>query len=66
MIEGDLCANRVESVFLVPYDEGGIVSYLMENATVLEQEYRDDGVWMKVNCNKNDADKYGGYLKNMV
>lgn len=66
MIEGDLCANRVERVFLVPYEEGGIVSYLMENATVLEQEYRDDGVWMKVNCNKNDADKYGGYLKNMV
>lgn len=66
MIEGAIYANRVETAFLVPYNKGDVVSYFMENATVLEQEYRDEGVWMRVNCDKNDADKYGTYQKSVI
>lgn len=66
MIEEMIYADRVEKEFLLPYDKGNIVSYFMENATVLEQEYRDEGVWMRVSCHKKDADRYGGYQKNMV
>lgn len=54
-------ADRVETELLLPYDKGSIVSYFMENATVLEQEYRDAGVWLKVSCHKSDAGKYLEY-----
>lgn len=61
MIKKCVYADRVETGFLLPYDKGNIVSYFMENATVLEQEYREEGVWIKVSCHKSDADKYAGY-----
>ncbi len=56
-------AERVQVSFLLPYDKGSIVSYFMENATVLEQEYREEGVWLRVSCHKSDADKYAIYQK---
>lgn len=56
-------ADRVEASFLLPYDKGNIASYFMENATVLEQEYREEGVWIRVSCSKGDADKYSMYQK---
>ena len=61
MITKCVYADRVETGFLLPYDKGGIASYFMENATVLEQEYREDGIWIKVSCHKSDADKYAEY-----
>lgn len=63
LIKECVYADRVQTAFLLPYDKGGIVSYFMENATVLEQEYRDDGVWIKVSCHASDADKYSMYQK---
>lgn len=66
LIKSRVYADRVEAAFLFPYDKGGIVSYLMENATVLEQEYRDGGVWLKVSCHKADADRYAIYRENEV
>ena len=61
MIKECVYADQVETELLLPYDKGGIVSYFMENATVLEQEYREEGVWLKVSCHKADADKYAEY-----
>ena len=58
MIAECVYADRVEREFTVPYDRGNVVSYFMENATVLAQEYREEGVWMRVRCHKGDADKY--------
>ncbi len=60
MIAECVYADRVVREVLFPYDKGNIVSYFMENATVLEQEYREEGVWMRVSCHKSDADKYCG------
>lgn len=65
LIKECVYADRVQAAFLLPYDKGGIVSYFMENATVLEQEYRDEGVWIKVSCHKSDADKYSMYQKSV-
>ncbi|MCI9143293.1 MAG: GTPase HflX [Lachnospiraceae bacterium] len=61
LIEECVYTDRVETEMLLPYDKGNIVSYFMDNATVLEQEYRGEGVWLKVSCHKNDADKYCEY-----
>ena len=54
-------AGREEICFLIPYEQGSITSYFMENSTVLEQEYREEGVWLHVSCHKNDAEKYSEY-----
>lgn len=62
MIQERTYAERVEEVFLLPFEEGGLVSYFMENATVLEQEYLEDGVKLKVSCHRSDAEKYKAYL----
>lgn len=58
LIKECVYADRVEATFLLPYDKGSIVSYFMDNATVLEQEYTGEGVRMRVSCHKSDADKY--------
>ena len=55
-------ADCVEKEMFLPYDKGNVISYFMENATVLEQEYREDGIRIKVSCHKSDADKYAEYV----
>lgn len=62
MIQERTYTERVEEVFLLPFEKGGLVSYFMENATVLEQEYQEDGVKLKVSCHRSDAEKYKAYL----
>lgn len=57
-----LYAAHTEAEFLFPYEKGGVMSYFMENAQVDLQEYREDGVYMKVRCNTADRDKYQDYL----
>lgn len=61
LIKKCIYADRVDAEFIFPYDMGGIVSYFMENATVQAQDYREDGVWLKVSCAKSVADKYEKY-----
>lgn len=61
MIQEYTYAGRVEETFLLPFGEGGLVSYFRENATVLEQEYLEEGVKLKVSCHRSDAEKYKAY-----
>ncbi len=63
LIQQVLYAGRLECTFLIPYDKGGVVSYFMENATVLEQEYLNEGIRLRVNCNSQDRDKYAILLE---
>lgn len=62
LIKGQVYATYQDAEFLVPYDKGAVVSYFMENATVITQEYLENGVRLVVNCHKGDADKYSEYL----
>ncbi|WMC93136.1 GTPase HflX [Kineothrix sp. MB12-C1] len=55
--------DYVSAQFLIPYDKGQIVSYLMEKAQVKEQEYLEDGVRLTVDCHAADAQKYAQYAK---
>ena len=61
LIKASVYADRVDAEFVFPYDMGGAVSYLMENATVLAREYREEGVWLKISCSKGIVDKYEMY-----
>ena len=61
LIKDTVYADRENACFLIPYEKGSVVSRLMENATVLAQEYREDGVWLQVSCHKNDGARYSAY-----
>ena len=61
IIQDTLYADRVETDFLLPFERGDLVSFLMENATVLKQEYTEAGVHLKVSCQKQDAERYSLY-----
>lgn len=62
LIKSVIYADNEDCKFLIPYAAGNVASYLMENATVLEKEYQEDGVYLKVNCHRQDAAKYEMYL----
>ena len=55
-------ADYEEVRMLIPYDKGSIVSYLQENAQILEQTYEPEGTRLHVNCHHADARKYEQYV----
>ena len=63
LIKKQIYADNQEVCFLIPYDKGAITSYIMENATILEQEYLEEGVRLRVNCHKQDVEKYREYVQ---
>ncbi len=62
LIKRKVYADNINCNLLIPYAAGGVVSYFMENATVFAREYREDGVWLSINCYRQDAEKYAGYV----
>lgn len=58
MIKQNVYGENVDLQLLIPYSEGAVASYFMEHAAVLEQEYREEGIRLRVNCHRQDADKY--------
>ena len=65
LIKKQVYVDNINCNLLIPYSECGLVSYFMENTTVMQQEYREDGVWLSVNCYKQDAEKYAKYVEQM-
>ncbi len=61
LIERKLAGGYGECELLIPYTDGRAVSYLNENAVVYQMEYRDEGVYMKVNCKEADYHFYQKY-----
>ena len=62
LIKQQVYSDNQDVTFLFPYEKGNLVSYFMENSTVIEQEYLENGVRLVVNCHKGDVDKYNEYL----
>ncbi len=62
LIKEQIYADNQDVCFLIPYDKGAVSSYLMENATVKEMDYREEGIFLEVNCHKQDALKYSSYI----
>ena len=61
MIQEKVYADFVDRSFLIPYDRGSVGAYFMENSEVLEQEYKEDGLYIRVKCHLQDAEKYKKY-----
>ncbi len=47
--------------FLIPYENGDVVSYLMEHARVISCKYEEQGTRIRVECHKADKDRYAGF-----
>lgn len=55
-------ADYVRVEFLFPYEKGREVSYLMENAEVICQDYLENGIKLVADCHKADAGKFGEFI----
>ena len=58
-----LHAKRTIRTFLIPYDRGSIVSFLMERSTVLQTEYTAEGTKITAECDQATADQVEKTLK---
>lgn len=61
LISDRLHEHYRQEIFLIPYDKGQILSYLMEHAQVKCTEYTEDGIRMEVSCSREDASRYSQY-----
>lgn len=62
MIESHLKSKAVEVTLCIPYAETAKAAQLHETANVLEQEYTENGVVMKVILPVEDLDAYNEYI----
>ena len=61
MIQDKVYAGHVTAEFLIPYQKGNIASFLCSNAKVLTQEYREEGIYMRVECYRQDVERFREY-----
>ena len=61
LISDRLHEHYRQETFLIPYDKGQILSYLMEHAQVKSTEYTENGIRMEVSCSREDASRYSQY-----
>ncbi len=62
MILERVYAEYVQAEFLFPYSRGGEAAYFMEHTQVLEQEYEENGIRLKVSCHRADTGKFAEFL----
>ncbi len=48
--------------FMIPYDKGGVLSDLLQNGSVISQEYLENGVSLVISCKPREKEKYKSYL----
>ena len=58
-----LHAKRTIRTFLIPYDRGSVVSFLMERSVVLQTEYTAEGTKIMVECDKATAEQVEKMLR---
>ena len=61
-IEEALDKQMHPTELLIPYDKGSIQNLLHENGSVIEEEYRDNGIYIKVQLKKTDLGRYQAYV----
>lgn len=64
LIREQVFANYKTCKMLIPYDQGAIVSYLNEHATILETAYEEEGTLLTLEVQEADYQKYENYVIN--
>ena len=62
MIKQKVFSNYINCIMKIPFEDGKVLSYLKNNATVSKIEYEEDGSVINVNCNISDYMKYRRYV----
>ena len=61
MIQEKLFGRQIHANFLVPYDRGDVVSYLIRETSVLKTEYREDGTYIEALVQSGDRERFRKY-----
>ncbi len=62
MIIERLFKNYKRCKMLIPFSEGSILSYLMDNSNVLSTEYTEKGTLIDIECRESQYNKYKEYI----
>ncbi|AWE08966.1 GTPase HflX [Lysinibacillus sp. 2017] len=62
MIRNHIFSDYQTCEMIIPYDQGGVVSYLNEYATILATSYEEDGTLLKLEVKQADYKKYEHYV----
>lgn len=62
LIENVLEDMFCEGKFVLPYSEGGVLSYMNDKGVVLSTSYEEDGIYVKAKLRKTDFERYKNYL----
>jgi len=54
--------NYINCNMFIPYDKGDLLSYLNDNARVIDRKYRNDGTELSIECSNIDYEKYREYV----
>ena len=66
LIEENLPYKFKKCEYLIPYDRSDISSYLHRNGRILEEEYKDNGTYMKVEVDDEIYNKSKEFVTNIV
>lgn len=64
LIEENLPFNLIKAEFIIPYTKGDLVSLFHRKARIIEEEYRDDGTYLKVEVGAQIYNKAKEFLLN--
>lgn len=64
MIRSYIFADYVSCQMLIPYEQGAVVSYLNEHASVLATEYEEQGTLLTLELKQQDYKRYEVYVVN--
>ena len=62
LVRSHIFKDYVRCEMLIPYDQGHLISYFNEHATVLATEYENEGTKLSLDCKHSDAEKYRQYI----
>jgi len=62
IIRQHIFSDYVTCKMLIPYEQGNIVSYLNENATIYETAYEENGTLLKLEAKEADYAKYHHFV----
>ncbi|WP_243296555.1 GTPase HflX [Bacillus litorisediminis] len=62
MISEITTKDHIQCEMLIPFDEGGLVSYLNQYASILSISYEIEGTKLSLKCRKSDFEKYREYV----
>lgn len=63
VISSKVFDDYINCNMFIPYDKGSILSYLNDNAKIIERKYKGDGTEIYIECSNLDYEKYKEYVR---